>query len=523
MDSTEIYFDGNNFPDLQNHAFIGRKNLRVLFVNASNVITIQNRTFSGLPALRVLHLDHNKIQRLQGYEFETLSLLKELYLQNNLISYIANNSFAQLFSLEILRLDGNRLVTMPMWQVQLDQMAHLAMISLGRNAWSCRCKFLQELTGYVSENALIVQDSQDIFCIDASKNRELDFNTTSVCTDIYSDSSTMTHGIPNGYIPLVIAGLILLFLVITIIIITAFRESLKLWLFAHYDVRVFGPRCEETEKLYDAVLLHSAKDTDYVVHSIASDLESGRPTLRLCLQHRDLSEDATYLQILEAARASRRLVLILTRNFLQTEWSRCDLRRAVHDALQGRLQKLVVIEELETISEAENDIELMPYLKTTSVNRIRRNDKHFWEKLRYALPNDAPYRGNNYTIDHHHERVKQPVNTGIVYRQAPPPAYCPDIDEANYSSAATATPSPRPQRRGQQQINDPNLHRPPSEHIYLSIDSDYGAMECNDQMVSAGPDGIHRTMWRCGNPLAGGVADAQYIPSHGNQSQSYLV
>ncbi|KAH8354891.1 hypothetical protein KR093_000621 [Drosophila rubida] len=543
MDSSIVYLDGNSFPVLKNHAFIGRKNLRALYVNGSQVAAIQNRTFASLATLQLLQLSDNRLQTLHGYEFEQLAALRQLYLQNNRLASIANATLAPLVSLELLRLDGNRLVTLPVWQLHATHFGQrLQGIALGRNPWSCRCQFLQALTSYVADNALIVQDAQDIYCMTqqsdfpataSAERRELDFNATgaAACSDYYAGGSMLQHGIPESYIPLLAAALALLFLLVVVVVVFVFRESLRIWLFAHYGVRVFGPRCEESEKLYDAVLLHSAKDSEFVCQHLASELETGRPALRVCLQHRDLAHDATHYQLLEASRVSRRIVLLLTRNFLQTEWSRCELRRAVHDALRGRPQKLVVIEEPEVLFEAESDIELLPYLKTSAVQRIRRNDRHFWEKLRYALPVDYPtYRGNNYTLDHNHERIKQPASPGLLYRQAPPPAYCGPAEaaaaaaaaaaagEQNYSTATTATPSPRPQRRGEREaaagvgtaagatVAGPHhLHaqyyqhhgmRPPSEHIYSSIDSDYSTLDNEQHMLMSLPQDVQQQQQR---------------------------
>uniref|UniRef100_T1GEJ0 TIR domain-containing protein n=1 Tax=Megaselia scalaris TaxID=36166 RepID=T1GEJ0_MEGSC len=464
MDSTIVYLDGNMFPILDNHAFIGRKNLRELYVNNSGVTSIKPKTFSGLTSLAILHLEDNK--------------------------------------LKVLRLDGNKLHSIPIWQMQLSQFkTNIKSLYLGGNEWSCRCKFLQELTTFVADNALIIQDSQDIYCMDAvTGKKELDFNATSACSDYYAGGSVLQNGIPKTYLPLLAVALIFIFLFVILIVIFVFREPLRIWLFAHYGVRVFGPRCEESEKLYDAVLLHSAKDTEFVMQCLITELEAGRPPLRICLQHRDLSHEATHFQVLEAARVSRRVIILLTRNFLQTEWSRCELRRAVHDALRGRPHKLVIIEEPDVCLEAEMDVELVPYLKTSGVNRIRRNDRHFWEKLRYALPVDFPYRGNNYTIDH-------------MTHEPPPPAYCPDGEDPNYSSATTATPSPRPSRRAvellqaqfPQMSHHPNPHyqqsghvRPPSEHIYSSIDSDYSTLDNENVMMmpqqQAAVNSLHRSM-----------------------------
>lgn len=53
MDATQLYLDGNNLTELSSHAFIGRKNLRTLYLNGSRIQTLRNRTFHGLGALQV--------------------------------------------------------------------------------------------------------------------------------------------------------------------------------------------------------------------------------------------------------------------------------------------------------------------------------------------------------------------------------------------------------------------------------------------------------------------------------------
>lgn len=169
------------------------------------------------------------------------------------------------------------------------------------------------------------------------------------------------------------------------------------------------------------------------------------------------------------------------------------MRQALHEALKGRVFKLVILEE-GPLPEAELDPELRLYLKTA--DRIRWAEKRFWEKLRYAMPSVEPrgkinanYRRNinNYTIDSrvvangthhtHHtypEKIRSQAPPSPGMQMIPPPAYsagmAQEVDDANYSSATTATPSPRPSRRAQEP-------RPVSDHIYSSIDSDYSTLE----------------------------------------------
>ncbi|KAG5673372.1 hypothetical protein PVAND_003428 [Polypedilum vanderplanki] len=533
-DVTELYLDGNNYPELDVAQFRQHSKLRHLFLNASKIEIIRNRTFFGLSTLQTLHLHDNRLQKLHGYEFEQLIRLKELNLQNNQLSFVGNQTFAHLRALQILRIDGNHLSSAWLWQLFPANGEQLQRLSMGRNPWSCRCRFLQEMTQFVADNAVIIQDAQDIYCSEDGVQKILDLNSSSACTDYYlsSSSSGLAHFILfNDYIPLLITLLATICLVIIFIILFIFREPLKLWFFAHY-----AP-CDDPEKLYDAVIFHSPKDAEYVIKHIANEFECGRPpNLRLCIQYRDLSEDASYVQLYETACASRKVVLLLTRNFLQTEWARFDLRRAVHESLRGRQYKLIVIEDADAASDADNDIELVPYLKASSAVRIRRSDRNFVDKLRYAMPMEVAYRsntrggaGNNYTLEHqshvhHHMTMPSymhsqqqhimtqprvsikayPNCTATMYhpqRQAPPPAYCPDLDETNYSSATTASPSPHPSRQniltsdvhqqpqqpnsiiGKQNNNNVSQQRPLSEHIYSSIDSDYSTLDCENQLL----------------------------------------
>lgn len=555
MDATEVFLDGNYFTELLNHVFIGRKNMRVLYVNNSLIEKIQNRTFNGLDQLVSLHLEDNRIAELKGYEFEHLSHLKELYLQNNILQTIANTTFSPLLSLQILRLDGNQLVSLETRQFTTRQ---IQSISLGNNRWSCRCKHIQELSTWINDQSLNVIDYPDMWCYNTGSKpayrREINFNLTT-CSDYYSGSSMIE--MVSNYLPTMIIILtLLLILLIGLVLAFIFRESIRVWLFARYGVRLcyFKPN-EDRDKLYDAFIWYSLKDEDFVVRSIAAELETSNEPLQLCLHHRDLHNAATnmYLEhtvpapaVLEAAEASKRVILILSRNFLQTEWSRFELRQALHESLKNRVYKLILIEDTSRLHEAELDLELRPYLKTAI--RLKWDDKRFWERLRYEIPSSHPtkynphqYRRNinNYTINSRVSNLPEKVSPQAslhthILREThncdnAPPAYTHhphnethELDEANYSSATTATPSPRPARRKvQPQISavhqqltvnsDPT--RPLSDHIYSSIDSDYSTLERGGS-VRMLPPGVGGQ--QAHNNLGGHLGK-------GNPVQAYLV
>ncbi|KAF4525239.1 hypothetical protein B566_EDAN013201 [Ephemera danica] len=490
IDATELYLDGNAMRELRNHAFIGRKKMRVLYLNGSLVESIQNRTFNGLISLESLYLHDNRLRVLRGFEFEQLSNLRELFLQNNRLSHITNTTFLPLRSLRLLRLDGNRLASLPMWQVPSHN-PQLTEIALANNPWACRCRFSTALRSWLQLEGRTVVDNGAVQCI---KTVSEPCSVTSAAHDEEDEEfhaplgSVIPRLLMNDYLPTVVCTLLVVLLVLVLAVLAfAYRDNLRLWVFARYGVRLFhktssaaagaaslhqsAAACkrEERDKLYDAYVCYSRKDEEQLVAGLATGLEAAG--YGVCLHHRDLpcaggSRDPA---VLEAAEASRRVILVVTRGFMQTEWPRRELRAALHEALHARTFKLVIVEEAGGLApELERDPDLRPYLKTA--RRIRWGDKKFWERLRYAMPEvrsrENQYRQNiNYTLDSRGRHQPLPANNctfpGKRKQQHHVAQPLPPLNNHplfNLQKAVPESPAPSPRT---------------SEHIYSSIEPEY--------------------------------------------------
>ncbi|CAL8109035.1 unnamed protein product [Orchesella dallaii] len=154
MDATEIFLDGNVIPVLKSHTFIGKTNLKSLYLNNSKIETIANKSFNGLKALEILHMEDNYLRELQGFEFANLDALRELYLQDNKISYINENTFNNLKFLQVLRLDGNLLVDFAVWT--LSENRYLNSVMLSKNPFSCACDYLIPFGGWAKKTSIVV-------------------------------------------------------------------------------------------------------------------------------------------------------------------------------------------------------------------------------------------------------------------------------------------------------------------------------------------------------------------------------
>lgn len=388
MDSTEVYLDGNLFEELTSHGFIGKKNLRVLYLNSTGIQKIQNNSFSGLKLLSILHLEDNLITSLDGFEFEPLESVRELYLQSNQISFIANNTFSTLRMLEVLKLDGNRLSTFSMWT--LSQNPYLVEIALNGNPWSCDCDYVSQAAPWIQSNVHKLMDASGVNCRLNGRSLSLVYMNGTKCSEItaLSGASEAPETKLPPYLPLLAAVMAICLLIGSVFLaVCRKRNSLRIWAVAKCPLN----QCYQTtldddrEKLYDAYVAYSVKDEAWVSQVFAAELQQqfDHP-YRLCLHYKDFPVTAYIADtIVEAVESSKRTVLVLSKNFLQSEWCRFEFKSALHAALRGKRNRLVAV-TLGDLPTRDLDPDLRVCLRSATV--LSANDKLFWAKLRCALP-----------------------------------------------------------------------------------------------------------------------------------------
>lgn len=386
MDTTELYIDGNDLGEMSEHSFIGRNKLKVLYANHSNIQVIYNTTFHGLRKLTTLHLENNMISRFNGHELAALENLHELYLQNNHISFIGNGTFMELRKLQVLRLDNNRLVNFEVSQLTLNP--YLVEIALADNQWSCECNYMLRFRNYMATNNDKIMDSNRIACVYN--------NLTSVLKEKNGAKCTLKDGISTIVRPQDIENLLPLLLVATcafvgffcmIIGIFCYRNELKIW--AHTNC--LPAMCYKSanfiddfdkDRLYDAYITYSLQDEHFVNQILANTLEND-VGYRMCLHYRDFNVN-TYVTdtIVEAVESSKRAILVLSRNFLNNEWSRFEFKSAIHEVLKRRRKFIFIL--YGNININIIDTGMLDLLRSSTC--IEWDDKKFWQKLRMALP-----------------------------------------------------------------------------------------------------------------------------------------
>jgi hypothetical protein len=310
--------------------------------------------------------------------------------------------------------------------------------------------------------------------------------------------------VSEDYLPLMAATLAT-FAVILLLLLVAFvyRNTLRVWLHAKYGLRVFDAgdledgRSEDAEnnKLFDAFISYSLKDDVFVREVLAADLERPEVGYRTCLYHRDLPTAPSFVAdtLLRATDVSRRTVVVLSENFLKSEWSRYDYKSGFHQAMRSGRRKLIVV-VLGDISGRDVDPDLRLYLKTNVV--LHWGDKLFWQKLRYALPDPSkpgqpisklaspslvssscssasslgPIINNNSQLNQNLLQQQQLH----LQKQGPQPRYTSRLSPASMSSTLSASPLPPPSVHGSnawmggsvRQTSPRTLPISPVSHLY---------------------------------------------------------
>ncbi|XP_034945149.1 uncharacterized protein [Chelonus insularis] len=315
----------------------------------NHLTTMPSLTQSGYDQVTVLSLNKNSISQISANA--TSEKLESLYLDNNKLERIDN---------QVLELWKNS--------------TKLTNLSLQYNPLICDCN-AHNLVKFIQTMRIKIPELQDVTCVE---------------TDAFIFEMT-----PEELCPIILdwiiglsIGVALIGMVIGLLIALSYRyqHEIKVWLYAHQSCMWFVTEEElDKDKLFDAFISFSQKDEEFVTKELVPKLEEGPKPFKLCVHYRDWKAgEFIPKQIARSIEDSRRTVVVLSPNFLESVWGRLEFRAAHRQALnEGRARVIVIL--YGDIGLTENlDPELKAYLNMNTY--VRWGDPWFWEKLRYALP-----------------------------------------------------------------------------------------------------------------------------------------
>ncbi|KAL3279762.1 hypothetical protein HHI36_017270 [Cryptolaemus montrouzieri] len=162
-----------------------------------------------------------------------------------------------------------------------------------------------------------------------------------------------------------------------------YKEEVLIWLFSRGLLCCGGENIVDKDKVYDAFISFSHKDEDFIVDHLIPTLEGGEHKYKLCIHTRDfIPGELISTQIFNTVKKSRKTIVVLSSNFLDSIWGRMEFRTAHTEAMkEGRARVIILV--YGDVNLNSLDDELKAYIKTNTY--LKWGEPLFWTKLKYAL------------------------------------------------------------------------------------------------------------------------------------------
>ncbi|XP_052091387.1 toll-like receptor Tollo [Mytilus californianus] len=351
---------------------------------------LQNGIFNSL---NVINLTNNGLERVPSSLFtdsmyQTINKLKKIDLSRNKIEDISflykyydfdgilNVDLTRNKITELSNLDTNKLKSFSRLRNE---------VNIRENPLICTCyqrllyEFIAEINDKNWEQYTYLKSMQ---CLDQESERNLknisDFSNEGMCKK--SDSLVcVSEGIFKKY-KYSFLGFSLVFLVI---VFTCLLLKYKYRIKQLYRVKTAVQcHCPDNPKYYDAFISYSSSDERWVYDVLCTRLKSLLPDVNLCLHHKDFIPGACIAEnIINSVENSRYTLLILSLNFIESEWCQMEFQKAFHQTLKHRRHLLVLL--IEDIDFSLLDYDLRFFLQTYTY--LKYSDKLFWQKLAGTL------------------------------------------------------------------------------------------------------------------------------------------
>ncbi|XP_043656441.1 protein toll [Drosophila teissieri] len=325
-----------------------------------------------------LHLEKNTLLRLplantSGYENVT-----SLHLAGNNLTHIDVDQLPT--NLTHLDVSWNQLQKLNDTVLSfLNRTMKWRSVQLSGNPWMCDCTAKQLLL-FTQDNFERIGDRNEMMCVDAEvPTRMVELSTNDIC--------------PAEKGVLIALALVIALTGLIVGLIAAlyykYETEIKIWWYNHLGSFWWPfPILEEDldkDKMFDAFISYSHKDQSFIEDYLVPQLEQGPQKFKLCVHDRDWKVGGYIPEnIMRSVADSRRTIIVLSPNFIKSEWSRLEFKAAHRSALDEKRARIIVIVYSDIGDVEKLDEELKAYLKMNTY--LKWGDPWFWDRLRYAMP-----------------------------------------------------------------------------------------------------------------------------------------
>ncbi|KAK3588414.1 hypothetical protein CHS0354_019023 [Potamilus streckersoni] len=306
--------------------------------------------FSGFASLEILEISNNMLgyalkNDSVGEVFKHLTNLKVLDLSDNKISTLPTKIFSGLFSLQILNLTINMLHT---WNVETDHMTNLVVLDLSFNRLEDLPEKLRtsldRLSNYKNITVNITKNRIPCTCQRKDFWTWVSFTTVKVITDVECASSTLEKEcISYGTLTAITASVLVCFCFAVVAGLVYRRYKWKLmYLFysTRENIRHTGEGYRQISE-YDVFISFASDDQDFVKNIALPRLNEFE--LKTLTADQFMPGTPIRQNIIRAIQCSRKIVFIVSPDFLTSEWCEFEVRMAVEESRKYDVDLMIFV------------------------------------------------------------------------------------------------------------------------------------------------------------------------------------
>ncbi|XP_005423867.1 toll-like receptor 4 [Geospiza fortis] len=354
--------------------FCGLNSLQVLKMAGNSFADNKlANNFKNLSHLHTLDISSCKLEYVDQSTFDALSELKELNISNNKLLTFDPGVYQPLQALRVLDFSRNQLT------VLLDSAREilpdsLLQLDISQNLFDCSCVYLDFLI-WIKEKQELLQNEELMLC-----------HTPSYVANVSLPSFDLSSCHVNAG---KVASSVVVLLCVVVLLLLVYRYYFQLY----YSVVLLSGCKHYAERgdTYDAFVIHSSKDQEWVTKELVEPLEGGRPPFHLCLYYRDFLPGVPIVTniIQEGFLSSRYVIAVISADFLESKWCSFEFDIAQSwQLVEGKAGIIMIVLEDVNKDLLRQRLGLSRYLRRNTYLEWKDNEisKHiFWRQLTGVL------------------------------------------------------------------------------------------------------------------------------------------
>ena len=354
-------------------------NLEDLKLARNELTSIQQIFFIKSPNLTSLNLSKNQIKNIDSAIAHVFKRLVHLSIDDNAL--VSLSGLEHLNFLKHLNAARNQITEISIWLTSTTNQPVLIALDLSGNPFSCTCKIEHFRKWIVSDTNTWLHPGEYICASPES------FEGVSI-SEVELDGRSFTAFYVGIIIPFVVLFCVL------IVFLIRYRWYIKYKLFLLYrNYRPFPEINEDFEMLqlqYHAYVAYNENSEDHawVLNDLQPNMEEDPEPVKLCIKSRDFIPGHSLIEsISDNIQQSRNTILVLSPNFVESEWCYHEMEMAKMRLLDEHLDVIVLV-LLKDIPNKKITLSLRQllckkeYLKWP---KDRAGQRLFWQRLRQEL------------------------------------------------------------------------------------------------------------------------------------------